>query len=302
MNMNKTLREKLSVILQHCLPKQALSLFAGKIADIRIPFIKNKLIQYFLDQYPVNMNEAAITSPLAYPSFNEFFIRKLKPELRPIDSDPKHLISPVDGTIAEMGFIQNNQLLQAKNSYFDLKNLLGNDDSFSTHFHDGAFTTLYLAPHNYHRVHMPLAGTLKKTIFVPGKLFSVNEMASAHIPKLYARNERLICYFETELGWMAVILVGAMLVGSIQPVWSTTPVREKKLTVTTFDHPLSFKKGDELGYFKMGSTVILLFEKNKIKWLEKLHAKSPIQFGEYIGDLMIMKNIPKDVCYPTTKI
>ena len=183
---------------------------------------------------------------------------------------------------AQIGNIQKKQLLQAKNFYFDLGTLLGGDTQLADNFHDGTFATIYLAPHNYHRVHMPLDGKLVKTIYVPGKLFSVNRMTSEIIPNLYSRNERLICVFDTTLGPMTIVLVGAMIVGSIQTVWMKNPIRANRIITETFSDGIQLIKGAELGYFKLGSTVILLFGKDKILSQSTLTTTSTLQVGQQI--------------------
>src|SRR5579883_1824280 len=265
----------LAVFLQSLLPQHLLSTVAGKIADSRIPWVKNFFIHQFIQHYCINMSEARIEDPEAYPTFNEFFIRQLKPHLRPI-AEGQQLASPVDGTIAQIGRIRKNQLLQAKGHYFDLETLLGHHPTLAQTFYDGAFATLYLAPYNYHRVHMPLTGTLREVIYVPGKLFSVNRMTSELVPQLYSRNERLICIFNTAIGQMAVILVGALIVGSTQTAWGSRSLPSA---------PLQLSKGTELGYFKLGSTVILLCEKDKIEWNPQLTMNSTLQLGQPLASL-----------------
>lgn len=239
--------------------------------------------------YSIDLNLAEITDPFAYETFNAFFIRHLKSSLRPLDTSPRSIACPVDGCVTELGDIVKDQLLQVKGQYFDLSTLLNDDKSIIQHFSNGLFATFYLAPHNYHRIHMPVDGILQKTLFVPGKLFSVNQTTVRYIPALYNRNERLICLFDTPFGKMAVILVGAMMVGSIQTTWMTEAIKENKITETVFkesDHVnrLFLKKGDELGYFKFGSTVIVLFERDAVTFLPSLHSGSIVQFGEAIGN------------------
>src|SRR5579862_5099450 len=203
----------MKALLQNLIPQHLLSRLSGQIAESRHPWLKNKLISYFMKHYHINMHEAIRENPQDYLSFNDFFIRQLKPNLRPICPGENAIASPVDCCIAQIGQAKSNQLLQAKDFYFDLENLLGKDVALAKKFYDANFATLYLAPSNYHRVHMPLTGTLVKSIYVPGKLFSVNRMTSELVPHLYSRNERLITVFETETGPMAIILVGALIVG-----------------------------------------------------------------------------------------
>lgn len=272
--------------LQRCLPQHLFTQFIGCLAESRIPWVKNIFIKQILKHYKIDLSEALIEDLNAYPSFNSFFIRELKPGIRPIASAPDAIVSPADGKIAMIGQMKENQLLQAKGMYFDLAGLFGNDMASAKRFANGLFSTIYLAPHNYHRVHMPLTGNLVKTIYIPGKLFSVNRMTSELIPNLYSRNERLICLFETEAGPMAVILVGALIVGSMQTVWMQEPIRGKQIITQDFSaNPLTLNKGDELGYFKMGSTVITLFAHQTIEWAADLAANDDIQVGQFLGNI-----------------
>ena len=231
------------------------------------------------------MQEALFANAEDYDSFNHFFTRQLKTDARPIAEDTRAIISPVDGCVAQMGEAHQQQLLQAKNFYFTLESLLGGDKESAAAFADGSFATLYLAPRDYHRVHMPLNGTLDKTIYVPGDLFSVNRITSEHIPNLYSRNERLITLYNTEIGRVAVILVGAMIVGNIQTSWSATPARHKDLHITHMSPPLELAKAAEIGYFHLGSTVILLFEKNRLTWTPSLASGSSLKMGQVIGQI-----------------
>lgn len=276
--------KKLMAYLQYVLPQHGLSVLAGYLAESRHPWLKNFLIKHFVRHYHVDMSNAVTEDINQYPTFNLFFIRQLKPETRPIALSQQAIASPVDGTISQINSINKNQLFQAKQFYFNLNTLLGNDTELAQQFHDGHYATLYLAPQNYHRIHIPLAGTLEKTIYVPGNLFSVNRMTSELIFNLYSRNERLINVFHTQAGYMAVILVGALMVGQIQTVWMERPVRDRQLKTTSYNHTVKLEKGDELGHFKMGSTVILLFQKNRIQWLPHLSPCSPILFGQWIGN------------------
>lgn len=272
--------------MQYALPQHFISTLMGWASESRILWLKNFLINQFIRLFKVNMREAAIEDPQAYPSFNNFFIRQLKPDIRPIAEGQQDIASPADGTITQIGRIDKNQLLQAKNLYFDLETLLGGDTDLATLFQDGAFATLYLAPNNYHRVHMPFSGKLERTIYVPGKLFSVNRMTSELVPNLFSRNERLISIFDTNAGPMAVILVGAMIVGSIQTVWKDKPIRARQIINETFSNGIELTKGTELGYFKMGSTVIILFAKDKIEWTPSRQATSMIRVGQILGNVL----------------
>lgn len=276
------MKKKLFVNIQHITPKHGLSALMGKLAETRVNWLKNYIIRSFSKLYKVSMNEALVENLHDYPTFNDFFTRQLKHNARPICTDPKSIASPADGTIAELGKITDRQLLQAKNSYFNLDSLFGGDKETANLFQNGDFATIYLAPHNYHRVHMPVDGTLIKSIYVPGKLFSVNRMTTDLIPNLYCRNERLISLFDTAQGPMAVIMVGALIVGSMQTVWMQKPVRGRSIMTDASNNTI-FKKGDELGHFKLGSTVVLLFAKDAINWLNSVQAGDSTQVGQIIG-------------------
>jgi len=277
-----TLFKKLFLALQHLLPQHLLSRLLGKLAESSTPWLKDWLIQQFLQRYPVDMQSAMIENPQDYPTFNSFFTRQLKPSLRPIVQNPEQIACPVDGCISEWGTLRSNLLLQAKNFYFDLETLLGACPKDIKPFYDGSFATFYLAPHNYHRVHMPFSGQLRKTIYIPGKLFSVNRLTTDMLPGLYSRNERLVCFFDTAIGNMAVIFVGAMVVGSIQTVWEKDAPRATRVTTKNYQD-IAINRGEEIGYFKVGSTVIVLFEKDKVQWNQDLHAQSLVLMGQEIG-------------------
>jgi phosphatidylserine decarboxylase len=272
----------MNTFLQHLVPQHALSRLAGLLSECRWPWLKNKLIHYVIKRYHVNLTEALIEDPTAYPTFNAFFTRALKPELRPIASKTTDLACPVDGSISQIGRIFKDTLLQAKRFSFNLTTLLGGEKNSALPFIDGYFATLYLAPKDYHRVHMPIDGTLLKTIYIPGRLFSVNQKTTSAIPQLFSRNERLVCLFETSLGRVAIILVGAMLVGSMSTVWEKD-IRAKNIISRSFSDPIHLKKGEELGYFKMGSTVIVLFEKDKMTWDPTLQEGSLVRMGQPFG-------------------
>lgn len=274
------------LLLQYILPQHLLSSFAGKLADSTNIWLKNKLITRFVKQYKIDMSEAQQEDPLAYQSFNSFFIRQLKPNLRPIALGEQDIACPVDGTLVQMGVIKRNQVIQAKNVYFDLPQLLAGDQELINYFDDGFFSTLYLAPYNYHRIHMPVTGELLKTIYVPGKLFSVNQLTTQYVRDLYVKNERLIANFKTDAGNVTIILVGAMVVSGIKTTWDLTNCRTKvkrQIEVKQFSNSIVLRKGEELGYFNLGSTVILLFEKNKMQWDTKLQVDSAVQIGQRIG-------------------
>ncbi|MDF1678782.1 MAG: archaetidylserine decarboxylase [Legionellaceae bacterium] len=280
---------KAKLFLQYTLPKQALTAFAGLLANVKVAWIKNYLIRYFLKNHDVNMQEAIYESVEAYESFNDFFARHLKPGLRPIAATD--IVSPVDGYVSEFGAITKGQLLQAKGKYYSVETLLASDNAHSNVFEKGAFMTLYLSPKDYHRVHMPLAGMLQSMVHVPGTLFSVQPTTTQHIPQLFARNERLVLSFETAFGRVAVVLVGATIVGAIGTRWQGDLPRPKKVKsyaddlVVWSDADKTLKKADELGYFKLGSTVILLFEQ-PVRWASALQAGMSIRLGNALGEVL----------------
>jgi phosphatidylserine decarboxylase len=280
--------KKLAILFQYVAPQRALSRLAGWLAECHWIWLKNYLIRYFINRYQVDINLAVLTSIDDYPTFNSFFTRHLKPELRPITQDAQIIISPADGAISQIGQIKQNTLLQAKGFNFSIASLLGSTENQAKQFYDGFFTTIYLAPKDYHRFHMPITGQLRETIFIPGQLFSVNQQTVGAVANLFARNERLVCIFDTAIGPMAVILVGAMLVGSIETVWGGISNSTKIVTQcfpATGAGSISVAQGAELGHFKMGSTVILLFPKEKIEWLPELHESSILNMGSSLGKI-----------------
>lgn len=278
---------KLRTLPQYLVPQQFLSYCVGLLAS------QNKLsqlaINWFIKHYQVNMDEALESNPRSYSSFNDFFIRKLKPNARSIVAGDKVLISPVDGAISQLGQIQDGQLIQAKGQDYSALSLLGGNNSDVLPFLSGEFATLYLSPKDYHRVHMPCNGVLKKMIYIPGRLFAVKPMTAAAVPNLFARNERLAMFFDTEQGPLALVMVGAMIVGSMSTVWHGQVKRGNKIETwhypnADFSEELAFKKGDELGYFCLGSTVIILAsETMRLSWGESYQASSPIKMGEMLG-------------------
>lgn len=277
----------LKITLQHILPQHLLSRMLGKLANCKIKPIKNFLINHVIKTYQIDLSEALYPNPLDYQTFNEFFTRKLKPESRPIENTPNNIISPVDGKILQFGTINNKQLINAKGFDFTLEELIGNS-TLATPFQNGHFVVLYLAPNNYHRVHLPFAGKLEKMLYIPGKLFSVNPKIISEIPNVFARNERVVNIFSTSFGPMAVILVGAMIVGSIATEWAGTITPNKTSTITNWDYSdknIEFATGAEIGKFMFGSTVIVLLPPNKIAW-QQLTANEPIKMGTKIATLI----------------
>ena len=282
------MKDRLFILSQYLLPHHLLSRLIGCAAECRAGWFKNRLIGWFAKQYQVNMSEAQVEDLTAFAHFNDFFTRALKEDARPLDSSPGAVLSPADGAISQLGKIEQGRVFQAKGHSFSVIELLGGDTQRSAAFMGGDFATVYLSPKDYHRVHMPLAGTLKEMVYVPGRLFSVNQTTAENVPELFARNERVVCLFDTERGPMAVVLVGAMIVASIETVWAglvTPPKRELK----TFKYddaaraPISLEKGAELGRFKLGSTAIVLFGPEQVQWTAELTANSPVLMGQRLA-------------------
>ena len=264
--------------LQKILPKNILSRLAGSLANCENSLVKNYLINFAIKKFGINLEEAEIKDSKSYKSFNHFFTRKLDLKYRPIDKCSNAIISPADGTITSFGNINDTKFIKAKNNLFNIENLIVSKNQIYSDF-----CTIYLSPKDYHRVHIPLDGILLSMTYVPGTLFSVNQSTTLRINNILSLNERLVCQFKTSVGSVAVIFVGAMLVAGIVTKWHklVTPNYYKK--VEKFNYPknhISFLKGDEIGHFNFGSTVIVMFEKNKIFFDIK---KNKIKFGERIG-------------------
>ena len=278
----------LFIALQYLLPQHTLSRLAGWVAENKTPWIKRPLIEWFIRRYGVDMSIAENTDPHSYAHFNDFFTRALAEGQRPITDKPDHIACPADGCISQIGTIKNGHIFQAKGQEYSLLELVGGDVNMAKQFTDGTFATIYLSPKDYHRVHMPLEGTLNTMIHVPGDLFSVNETTAENVPRLFARNERVVALFDTAQGPMIVILVGAMIVASIETVWAglVAPVK-KKISVTRYQQgdPVTLKKGAEMGRFKLGSTAIVLLPKEAAVWDEQLAANHPVVMGESMGEL-----------------
>lgn len=280
--------DKLFVKSQYVTPQLALSRLAGRLADNeRASALKNRVVHWFIDRYGVNMSEALESDPEAYPSFNAFFTRALKPGLRPVDPDESVLVSPVDGTISQLGQISDDRVFQAKGQSFSLTELLGGNQERAQPFVDGEFATIYLAPKDYHRIHMPLAGTLREMVYVPGKLFSVNPVTAENVPNLFARNERVVTIFDTDFGPMAMVHVGAMIVGSVETTWAgVVSPGTGGVTSTRYDpqsNPIRFEKGQEMGRFRLGSTVVMLLPKGAVHWNADKTAGQRVRMGEAFG-------------------
>jgi phosphatidylserine decarboxylase len=282
-----SLGDRLFASLQYLLPKHALSRMIYRVMRNESPAIKRLIIANFLRGYRVNMAEALQPDPLAYPSFNHFFTRALRPDARPIDAAPDAIVSPVDGTVSQCAAIHGETLIQAKGRSYSLTQLLANDTESMAAFRDGSFACIYLAPYNYHRIHMPFAGSLRSTVYVPGDLFSVNAATARAVPRLFARNERAICEFDTTIGRMAVILVGALFVGSMQTVYcgeiNPPPRPRKGIYPIAAGIGQEFAKGAELGRFNMGSTVVLLFQRDCVAWQNTMVPQATVRLGQVIS-------------------
>lgn len=273
--------ERLSVLAQYLLPKQALTSFAGWVAGKERGAVTTWIIDRFVRKYGVNMAEALNPDTTSYASFNEFFTRPLKPGVRPIAD--ALLVSPVDGAISQFGPIENGQIFQAKGHDYTATALVGGDAQLAATFSHGSFATLYLSPRDYHRIHMPCDGRLTRMIYVPGDLFSVNPATARGVPGLFARNERVVCVFESARGPFVLVLVGATIVGSMATVWHgvVNPPRSGKVREWTYaDQRVELKKGEEMGRFLLGSTVVMLFPAPRLDFNPTWAPGKAIQLGE----------------------
>jgi phosphatidylserine decarboxylase len=280
------MNDKLFIRLQHLIPQHGLSRAAGWLASTDNKLLKNTFINWFVKRYNVDMSLAAEENPLAYGCFNDFFTRALKPGARPIDSAIDAIVCPADGAISQLGKIIDGRIFQAKGQNYTALELLGGDEELAAEFIDGTFATVYLSPRDYHRVHMPYGGKLRAMVSVPGELFSVNTVTAENLPRLFARNERAVAIFDTDIGPMAVVLVGAMIVAGIETVWDgqIAPFASRDIATSLYPYQnITLNKGDEMGRFKLGSTAIVLFAKNKILWDEKFRAGAPTKMGEQMG-------------------
>jgi phosphatidylserine decarboxylase len=276
--------ERLVVLSQYLLPKQALTALAGKFASACAGGLTTRVIRWFVGRYGVNMAEAADPDIASYASFNEFFTRALKPDARPLAT--ADFICPVDGAISQFGAIDRDQIFQAKGHSYSTTALVGGDAALASAFENGHFATLYLSPKDYHRIHMPCAGRLLRMIHVPGDLFSVNPLTARGVPGLFARNERVVCVFEGEQGPFVLVLVGATIVGSMATVWHgvVNPPRPGHLREWRYeDQQLLFRQGDEMGRFLLGSTVVMLFPANALTFNTDWSPQRPIRLGEKMG-------------------
>ena len=282
--MSSSFSDRLAVLHQYVIPKQALTSFAGWIAGQQWGSATTAIINRFVRRYNVNMSEAANPDTASYKSFNEFFTRPLKASARPLASTA--FVSPVDGAISQCGAIAGDQVFQAKGHSYSTRALVGGDAALAAQFQDGAFATLYLSPRDYHRIHMPCAGRLTRMIYVPGDLFSVNPTTARGVPGLFARNERVVCVFEGEHGPFVMVLVGATIVGSMATVWHgvVNPPRPGKVREWTYEMGnITLAQGEEMGRFLLGSTVVMLFPKGVMRFNADWTPTRPIVMGEAMG-------------------
>lgn len=283
--------DKLKIFLQYITPKHALSRLIGKLAAAKAGWVTTKAISWFIDAYGINMKEAKLKKSTDFETFNDFFTRELEEGARTINNDDNALCYPVDGKISQQGDIVEGQLIQAKGFDYSLVTLLGGDEKTAQPFQQGTFSCIYLAPKDYHRIHMPMAGTLREMIYVPGDLFSVNPLTANNVPNLFARNERVVTVFDTPHGPFAMVLVGATIVASIETVWAgtITPPAGKDIFKwqypATGDDAIHLDKGDEMGRFKLGSTVVSTFNPQMIKFNESAGPDTVTRLGEHYADL-----------------
>ena len=271
--------------LTHALPHRLMSSFARRLAYSRSPAVKQWLIDTVTRKFKVDLNEAAEPDPRAYPTFNAFFTRALKPGARVPDADPRTLLMPADGHISQCGDIVNGRIFQAKGQSFTAAELLG-DEAAAAPFADGVFATVYLSPRDYHRVHMPWAGTLRETVHVPGRLFSVGTDAVKSVPRLFARNERLVCHFDTDFGPMCQVMVGALLVSGVETVWSGVEIPAYGDRIARKDYRgqnITLERFAEMARFNYGSTVIVLLPKGAAALADGLKSETPVRLGQRLG-------------------
>ena len=279
--------DRFAVLPQYLFPKRALTSFAGWVSSHQRGWVTTEIVRRFVRKYQVNMDEALNPDIASYLSFNDFFTRALKPGARPIaDAD---LVSPVDGAISQFGVIEKDQIFQAKGHHYSTTAVVGGDAALAAQYEHGSFATLYLSPRDYHRIHMPCDGRLLRMTYVPGDLFSVNPVTARGVPGLFARNERVVCVFESARGPFVLILVGATIVGSMATVWHGVVNPPRGKVVRTWDYPASgpavaLKKGQEMGRFLLGSTVVMLFPKGPLAFNPQWAPGRSIRLGEAMGD------------------
>tara|TARA_B100001063_G_scaffold191987_1_gene183095 strand:+ start:2006 stop:2872 length:867 start_codon:yes stop_codon:yes gene_type:complete len=277
--------DKFKIAMQYAMPKHFISRMVGKLAAAKAGGLTTALIKLFIKQYKIDMSEAKYPDPAHYKTFNEFFTRPLKEGIRPLAEESDIVAHPVDGAISQLGDVVDGQIIQAKGHDYSLQALLGGNEEDTAPFLGGKFATIYLAPKDYHRIHMPVDGTLSKMIYVPGDLFSVNPLTAQNVPNLFARNERVVAIFETEIGPLAMVLVGATIVASIETIWAGTVTPPAGKDVFSWNYPtegdnaITLKKGEEMGRFKLGSTVILAWGANQAEFLSDQHPETVTRMG-----------------------
>ncbi|WP_411728469.1 archaetidylserine decarboxylase [Methyloglobulus sp.] len=284
------IKDALTTLPQYVLPQHTLSKLMSYITHSENKSLKNWCITTIIKHYGVNMDEAKEQSLDAFKSFNHFFTRELKPEVRPLTAGEGAIACPADGSVSQAGNITDGKIFQAKGMLFNTVDLLGGDAERAEPFKDGVFATIYLSPKDYHRLHMPLTGTLREMVHIPGRLFSVNTATTRSVPRLFARNERVAAIFDTEAGPMALVLVGAIFVSSIETVWHgvVTPPRAPSVQSWHYQKKApSLKKGEEMGRFNMGSTVIVLFGKDKVQWDNEFKADKLVKRGKMVGKVLV---------------
>ncbi len=280
-----TLRERLYIGLQYLLPHHLMSRLARRATQSERNWLKSRLIRTVISRFNVDLSQAIEENPDAYPSFNAFFTRALKPELRPVADEPHAVVSPCDGRISQFGPICDDLIVQAKGQHYPVERLLAGDTPLAEQFSGGDFINIYLSPRDYHRLHMPLDGRLISTTYVPGRLFSVAPLTTAHIPALCARNDRLICHFDTPAGAMVYILVGAVMVDGIETVWHGLYPHHRRIVRDPQPPEVSLSRGEEMGRFNMGSTTIILFTRDQITFDASLAIEQAVLMGQKIASM-----------------
>ncbi len=284
--------DKLKIIAQYLLPKHAISRLLGKLAAAEAGWLTTVVIRQFIKAYEIDMSEAKLKNAADYATFNDFFTRELAEGARTIDNDANSICYPVDGAISQQGKIESGKLIQAKGIDYSLEALLGGESQTAADFLGGHFSCIYLAPKDYHRIHMPMTGTLREMIFIPGDLFSVNPLTAKNVPNLFARNERVVAIFDTDYGAMAMVLVGATVVASIETVWASTIAPSVTKEIYRQRYPsegvdsITLQKGDEMGRFKLGSTVICVFAADMVRLNPNANSGDVTRLGEHYADLL----------------
>jgi phosphatidylserine decarboxylase len=286
------LLDKIKIALQYIMPKHGISRLAGKFAAAEMGWLTTKAIRAFIKAYDINMAEAKYKNASDFKTFNDFFTRELEAGARTIDTNSETLCYPVDGAISQQGDIVQGQLIQAKGFNYSLASLLGGEQATAAPFEEGTFSCIYLAPKDYHRIHMPMTGTLREMIYVPGELFSVNPLTANNVPDLFARNERVVTIFDTANGPMAMVLVGATIVASIETIWAGTVTPPAGKDIFKWQYPangvdsITLQKGDEMGRFKLGSTVVTTFAKDMIAFNQSAGPETVTRLGEHYADVV----------------